>query len=288
VTLIIGIICKDGIVIASESQSTDEGRIKHCNTQKIFNIRLSDQSSALIAGAGSTDLVAETAKAMERIAKDKRLNDYRAIGDIAAQACRETRENQERWFCGTPAELKEHLSGNSFWLMIAHFYKKQPYVFILESGKRSVVWPRSQSYFILGNSEVVADYILRRFSFSEMGIIDTTIAAIYTVNEVCGIDSTCSGKIQAGTIQHSGNGSLRRPVSFARLWSSNWIENIRSEFEERADEINTEAIKQMKSVFKEVSKQIFPDGELNPDYEEQLSPTTRANALSKAIVRMKE
>jgi 20S proteasome alpha/beta subunit len=33
-TLIVGIICKDGIVVASDSQTTAEDRTKNCRTKK--------------------------------------------------------------------------------------------------------------------------------------------------------------------------------------------------------------------------------------------------------------
>jgi 20S proteasome alpha/beta subunit len=288
VTIIIGAICKRGIVIASDSQSTGEDRIKHCNTQKVFKIELADKSSALVAGAGSTDLAAETIKAMARIAKGKRLNDYRALGDIAAQACRETRENQERWFCGTSAELKQHLSDNPFYLMIANYFKKEPFVFMLTSQKGSVVWPRSQSHFILGNSPVAAEYILRKFSFPQMDIIEAMLAVVYSVNEIINMDSTCSPPIQVGTLEHSGSGSLRFPASRARLWSPGWIESIRKEFDERSDEMNTHIAEQMKSTFLAVAKHILPSGELNPDYEVKVLASDRRNALIQAMKDIKK
>jgi hypothetical protein len=251
----------DGIVLASESQSTDPVTgLKDCNTVKIHKIELADQKSFLVAGAASTDLCAETVKAMERIGKQQRFTDYQTPGDVAVQAVKEVKENQKRWFCGTKKELQNHFSQNPFSLMIASFYKGKPNVSILESQLQVVNWPRSQPSIALGNSPMIAEYILKNFTPKKMELFDAMLAAIYTVNEVMSMDSTCSKPIQVGTVEYSNNFDPLRARCHARLWSPEWIENIREEFERRGPQMAANISGLMDSVFTDVTRHLSPTG----------------------------
>jgi 20S proteasome alpha/beta subunit len=55
VTLIVGIVCRDGIVIDSDSQTTCEYGEKQCDTENVFRIDFKDGSAGLVATAGSLD-----------------------------------------------------------------------------------------------------------------------------------------------------------------------------------------------------------------------------------------
>src|SRR2546425_251153 len=55
VTLIVGIICKDGIVVASDSQSTDEYGFARVDAKKLFKIDFENGESGLIGTAASVD-----------------------------------------------------------------------------------------------------------------------------------------------------------------------------------------------------------------------------------------
>src|SRR6267142_6580303 len=85
VTLIVGIVCRDGIVMASDSQTT-------CASMKMLDaIKMEEvehaTGRALIGGAGA---VISSSRAMEYIVEHRSEN--KPLPDIAADAIKKTRD----------------------------------------------------------------------------------------------------------------------------------------------------------------------------------------------------
>jgi 20S proteasome alpha/beta subunit len=85
VTLIVGIVCRDGIVIASDSQTTGEYGEKQCDKEKVFRIEFKDRSPGLIATAGSLDFSTQVVEMIERCALEIEANNPRSLADLAEQ-----------------------------------------------------------------------------------------------------------------------------------------------------------------------------------------------------------
>jgi 20S proteasome alpha/beta subunit len=225
-TLLIGVICTDGIVVASDSQTTDEWGQKRDDTQKVSVLELADGASGLIAQAGGADFSAQAVERMEHNARVKRFTDYRAIPELAVQSLAELRQFHARSFRLGSRELNKLFSENRFWILSASYCKTKPYLFIFSSETQSATWQRNKLYASVGNSSATADYVLRKFDFQQMDAVTGALAAIFTINEVIGVDSTCGPPIRVGIVTWKG----LRGRSNAHLRDQEWVAHVTAEF----------------------------------------------------------
>jgi len=231
VTLIVGIICKDGIVVASESQTTGEFGEKRCDANKIYCIELADRSRGLVATAGRVDSSSLAVEIIERLAKDSRLEHSRSFADLAEKANGEIKQKERSQGRRSSLALKKHFEDHRYVLMIANYFKGNPCLFTLTSdGLISPPRVSKQSFKSVGNSYATADYILNKFDFSAMDRVEAALAAIYVVNEVIGVDSTCGYPIRAGTVYHYPSLRCKSGVSFL---PPDWIAWAVEEFKEQ-------------------------------------------------------
>jgi hypothetical protein len=79
VTIIIGIICKDAIVLASDSQTTSGG-MKRTDTDKISSIKFATKP-VLVAEAGNAGTSARALEILRGLARDIPIDDYRVPAD---------------------------------------------------------------------------------------------------------------------------------------------------------------------------------------------------------------
>lgn len=210
-TLLVGIVCQDEVVVATDSQSTDEWGQKRFS-RKLGVIQLDDGSSALVAEAGDLGYSGQTIERMERLATSIRLTDYRAFADLAGKAWGEVWLEHAKRF-GRNRKLRDKsFEEHKFWLIIANCFKGKPYLFRFDSSTFSAALERSKSYMTVGNSYATADYILNKFDLGGEESSTAILAAIFTVNEVIGVDSTCSLPVRLGTVvgNESGKGSHAR------------------------------------------------------------------------------
>jgi hypothetical protein len=204
-TVIVGIICKDSIVLASDSRTTTEGEHLHFrdDAAKISVIELAAKSGrrpqALIAQSGHADLSSRTVEIMERMAKDTPLNGYRAVADLAEAAVRELRDQVFGNLPLTSEEaVRQHYDKYGFNLMIVHFFDGKPYLFTVAFEYGVAVWKRGLNLVTLGCGGPLAEFLLKPFDLASMDTPLATTAAVYAIEAVKGFDPRCGGKTQTG------------------------------------------------------------------------------------------
>src|SRR5437899_2658336 len=129
VTLIVGIICKDGIVIGSDSQTT-YGTSKQCDTRKVSVVEFQN-AKALVAESGSAEIGSRAIEILKELAKDQPLADYRTVADLAQRAMRQIKDELRVQNCDcTMEELRDFLLRNDIGceLMLAHYFEGKPYI----------------------------------------------------------------------------------------------------------------------------------------------------------------
>jgi 20S proteasome alpha/beta subunit len=202
VTLIVGIICKDGIVVAGDSQTTNlSTRMARTDGSKIYNITLSDGASGIVATAGSVEWSLQIVERVERLAKQAELKSERSFADLVETANIEIKQ-KERLVRRPSRELKQHFDDYETTLLIANYFRRKPCMYTLHSNRLvSPTRVTNQLYTTIGNSAAMADYILRKFD------IPTTLSgvahgmAIYTINEIImAKDTSCYYPIQAAHV----------------------------------------------------------------------------------------
>src|SRR5437667_8044568 len=80
VTILVGLICKDGIALASDSQTT-VGTSKRTDTDKIALVRYSNDGLAAVAQGGDYSLSSYAIDIFHRLALASSLDDYRKRAD---------------------------------------------------------------------------------------------------------------------------------------------------------------------------------------------------------------
>ena len=90
-TLIVGIICKDGIVLAADSQTT-KGMAKQPGANKIRVIEFAN-GKALVAESGSASLSASVIDLFQGKAAGRKIENEMTIAKIAEESVREIRNS---------------------------------------------------------------------------------------------------------------------------------------------------------------------------------------------------
>lgn len=201
-TLIVGIVCKDGVLISSDSQTTDEWGMARTDATKIYKIEMADKSSGLVATAGGVEWGIQIVEIMENMARQTKMEQYRSLADLAEKANEQIKQRERHTFRRSSSELKRHFEENRCVLLIANCFKGKPYIFTLKSdGLVSPTPLKNQLFTAVGNSYAVANYILKKFDFSEMMVGIAEVIGLYTINEVIHAkDTSCYYPLQVGYV----------------------------------------------------------------------------------------
>jgi 20S proteasome alpha/beta subunit len=205
VTIIIGIICKNSIVLASDSQTT-YGTIQRLDTPKISTLDFANVE-VLIAQSGNVTLSARAVEILTELSAGKKLDDYRAVADMAQKALRKVKDElrEQNFDCGSE-ELHKHIhqNGLNFELMIAHFYNGKPYIYTIDFAV-GIATKSSHPFIAIGCGSGLATYILSWFGIGKsMPTNHGMIAALYTIEEVKKVDPYCGGKTRVAILAPGG------------------------------------------------------------------------------------
>jgi len=199
VTIIVGIIAKDGIVMACDSQSS-AGNVKRTDSSKISHLRF-DSRDVLVAQAGSIELGSMALEILTRKCASGSFDDYRKPADLAQDAIAETKTKfLELNSTGGSDYLNDYFENNEFSFMVAYYYGNPPtpYLYIVSSVPGFAT--REKNFAAIGCGGTVGEFILSRASVTELECMGALIAAAYTVEEVKKVDSYCGGATKAAVL----------------------------------------------------------------------------------------
>jgi 20S proteasome alpha/beta subunit len=169
VTLIVGIICKDAIVLAADSQTT-RGFAKQLGTNKINTVEFQN-GKVLVAESGSASLSTAAIEIFQRKARGIKIESDSTVGDLAKESVREVVKGITEHL-GTVSSDTERQTFlfqevNYFELMIAYYFEGKPHL-----EKLNPAWcipVRATSYFATsGIAGDLANYILLKHTTPEM------------------------------------------------------------------------------------------------------------------------
>lgn len=249
-TIIVGIICKDGIVLASDSQ-TSYGTSKRTDTDKISCVNFGG-SQVFVAQSGNAELSSRAIEEFDKMSKSAQFDDYRKPVEILEEALRSLKQNVihlNNWESqpGLADEFFKDLD-NNFGLMIAYYYGTPPlpYVYIVH------FWPgiasRQLGFSTLGCGSTVAEFILSRSKVAEMKLGMAMMTAIYTVEEVKKVDAFCGGQTKIARLLPNGAFSSTNTPKYLDLIKSvvesmaKYEEQTRETWKKMMDTIATEAV----------------------------------------------
>jgi 20S proteasome alpha/beta subunit len=202
VTIITGIICKDHIVLASDSQTT-QGTMKQCSTEKISIVKLAN-ASALVAEAGSAVLSGRAIEILQKLAKDRPLDDYRTLADLSQVAMRKLKDELKIQNCDCSMEaLRDFLLRSEIGceLMLAYFFDGKPQLYTVDLlvGIANKV----KSHFAaIGCGANLGGYLLSEHATPDMDPEFAAVISIYVVETVKKHDAFCDGPTRLGAVRN--------------------------------------------------------------------------------------
>ena len=133
VTILIGILGRHGIVLASDSQTSFEAS-KRRDTEKIRVVRFKDKS-ALVSAAGSSDVADQVIDTLCRYAEAEKLDDEAKVASIMQRAMMYVREGLRSHHGGCSAEELRNIliqDGIECDFMMAFHCKGSPRLYCLK------------------------------------------------------------------------------------------------------------------------------------------------------------
>lgn len=227
VTIIVGIISSDGIVVASDSQTsyapTSSNRR---DTDKICKLKFASGGQVFVAQAGDAVMTGRAIEILQNEVSAASFDDYRKPAELAEKSVRTLKEevaNLNHWKPGDKSSV-------NFWedtesaIMIAYFHQEKPYIYLLS------FWPgvaiKQDRYACLGCGATVAEFILSRSYTSDIKLHESVVTAIYTVEEVKRVDSFCGGPTKIGILKKDGPSALTDNTEKSERLIKNTVQTI--------------------------------------------------------------
>jgi len=129
VTIIIGIICKDGILVGSDSRTTYTDHTIRDTANKVRFVEMQNQTYAMVAHSGDDDLGTRVADRIGTLAKPTILTDWQTVSEIGDRAISAEIHKLKIPFEGPTFKMEEFeniLRGFDSTFMIAHFFDDIP------------------------------------------------------------------------------------------------------------------------------------------------------------------
>ena len=135
VTLIVGIIFGDEVVLAADSQTTWDNS-KRTDTLKIERIPFQDQGAFLIGQAGIAAMAVRTIEIVKDMAATQSFDDYRKPAELAEEATKLFKQEMTR-LNNWESDLefaRQYFEDNTFGLLLGYRYQDKAYLYEIDSS----------------------------------------------------------------------------------------------------------------------------------------------------------
>ncbi|HWV99089.1 MAG TPA: hypothetical protein VNZ64_05285 [Candidatus Acidoferrum sp.] len=202
-TLILGIVCKDGIVMAGDSQTT-WGSSKRWDANKMREVK-HPYGRALVAEAGATLTSARVIEELTKIADKRELFDAKeglaGLAEIAVKKVRDDLRSQH--FDCTSEELQRIIERNELdcELMLAH-HVGEPMIHTV-SLSMGISNKAGGLFETLGSGSDLATYLLTDLCAPDLECSFASVIAVHVVETVKRHDAYCGGPTRLGILKFS-------------------------------------------------------------------------------------
>jgi 20S proteasome alpha/beta subunit len=200
VTLIVGIICKDGIVMAGDSQTT-WGTGKSYSANKMKELE-SVEKRVLIAESGAEITSSKAVEYLDLLLRENGV--HTNVPELAAKAVRQVRTDlRKQQFDCTAEELQNYIYREELdcELMMAHYENGHPKI---DTIRLSAGIPkRAKSFFeTVGSGSDLANYVLTDLCNPNMETDMASVFAVQAVEIAKRHDPYCGGPVKLGVMPH--------------------------------------------------------------------------------------
>ncbi len=201
-TLIVGIVCSDAILLASETQSTG-GNYRVLDTRKIHRIEFKN-GEALVAESGIASASAAVIEKIQRAALTTEITKEDTISNLVKEKVRELRK--EITDC-QPNALPEHWRDffmswqANYNLMLAYYYNEKPFIYSIEPSMAILDPIGRKHYCASGIGSELGSYLLQEHSKPDMVYWQAAFVASHVLETVKEHVEGCGGKTQIGVLR---------------------------------------------------------------------------------------
>lgn len=199
VTIAIAFTCKDGIVVASDSQMSAAGtKYKQPDEPKVSSLAFAGDHHAILAISGALDGARSFQQVFEEVAFKTEVLNRDSIANAAEVAIKQTRSRMLEYVDHrgvTSDERREHLAQQDFEVLLAYYFDGTPFVYSLKLANGIAIKGR-HPYEAIGCGSDIAGVILTGTDFKTYLTEEVIGLAFYTVEACKKFDQACGGKIQ--------------------------------------------------------------------------------------------
>jgi len=184
VTVIVGLKCQVGIVLASDSQTTF-GDSKRRDAEKIRVVKFRNFDKALVAQSGSVETSSRIIDVMGRLAAEREIEGEESVIKTLQDAMCTVRVELRKQHFDCPAEKFRDIifaEGLDCSLMVAHFYDHQPFIHVVKFQGGTVRTAQSD-YESEGCGSSLANYLLGELCTPKMDANFAKALAVYVVDK---------------------------------------------------------------------------------------------------------
>lgn len=281
---IIGIICKDAIVIASETQHTVSGDTKLTTAQKLSVVKFKN-GDVIVGEAGNVSASSRAVQYLNEIASDEEIINEHCVAEHAEEAVRRVRQDllhtyQERDY--SIAEQEEIFRDKYFALMVAYYFNPSdmpihmvaeraiPRLYTIDS--LNSLASKEHPFAVIGAANNVATFLLKKFNCHELSWRKATCLAMDVLEQIKVDNIYCGGEIQFGCI-NSNIGILPTAVV-----GNNWSDLVPRTVKKLQD-FRNKMIEQYKNGLEEVMAEIHRENYEKVKRERDAELATRIKAF---------
>jgi 20S proteasome alpha/beta subunit len=213
-TLIIGIVCRDAIVLASETQTTF-GNYRIPDTTKIHKVEFQN-TKALIAESGAADWSNIAIDRIQKRSKAITITNDDTIANFISGIVREIRnEHTSLHPNATPEQWRDYFldEKNQYNLMVAYYFGMKPLIYNVEPAKCTPVPLVGPYYSTSGIGSELGLFLLREHSQKDMAYWFGAVIATYIIETVKEYFEWCGGKTHVGVIRPLLEEDMFRPAT---------------------------------------------------------------------------
>ena len=208
VTIIIGLICRNSIILAADSQ-TSYGDSKLPNARKICTLTFAGEASkSLIAQAGTAETSSAVIANAAKLAALRKLGNEDTVREVVQSAIQQERDRlRQHHFNCSAEEFRKIIfdEGLDCLLMTACYGERSegphvPIIDVFDFGS-GLVRRQMQWYQAIGIGEVLANYLLQEISATDMDDKLGVAVAVYVVDRVIQHVRDCGEPIQMAVIR---------------------------------------------------------------------------------------
>lgn len=205
-TIIVGIICREGVVLASDSQagSFRGVHVKRLDYTKIYDFGF-DGAKVVVTGAGETPFIARAIELIQEKGSETKFHKPREVANIAEEVMNEINKRyvierlKDLGSTKAPTLQQEDLiRPPELALMLGLHCGQTPCLYTIYPDG---VAGKEERYASLGSGSAFAEYLLARLYRDDFTLEEAVRVAVYVVEEVKKVDLHCGGPTQVVVVK---------------------------------------------------------------------------------------